>query len=275
MQIQKEKKGGPYTKQEQEKRRKQVYELHFEKAYSSINIAKELGVNRNTVNDDIKYWSRQIASQFGKENLGDVLCKQIERLEIQRKRLFDDLNEQEDITKKLQIEKLLFEIDYKIAGFLSKVLGKDHQFDLGNEEISDNEIIDVIRKLCLSENILYPESHSNESILKNVISITCCDAKHAQNILKTLKKMGLDMFKDIASIGEYDVMSFAVAKRIVSPKEKEDITKKWKANEKKEEDRLDKIERRYNKKYGSNMSKWSKQVVDQMDEEMNEEIFGD
>ena len=35
----KSKKGGPYTKQEQEKRRKQVYELHFEKGFSAIKIA--------------------------------------------------------------------------------------------------------------------------------------------------------------------------------------------------------------------------------------------
>ena len=31
-----QKKGGPYTKQEQEKRREQVYELHFEKGFSTI-----------------------------------------------------------------------------------------------------------------------------------------------------------------------------------------------------------------------------------------------
>ena len=49
------KKGGPYTKQEQEKRRKRVYELHFEKGFSAVSIGVELDMNRNTINEDINY----------------------------------------------------------------------------------------------------------------------------------------------------------------------------------------------------------------------------
>ena len=47
--------GGPYTKKEQEQRRSKVYNLHFEKGHSAVKIAETINVNRNTINDDIKY----------------------------------------------------------------------------------------------------------------------------------------------------------------------------------------------------------------------------
>ena len=71
----KSKKGGPYTKQEQEKRRKQVYELHFEKGSSAVSIANELDVNRNTINEDIKFWQMQIASQLEDEDESPIVMK--------------------------------------------------------------------------------------------------------------------------------------------------------------------------------------------------------
>jgi len=82
-----QKKGGPYPKNQQEKRRQQVYELHFEKGYSAVSIANELDVNRNTINEDIKFWQMQFASQFQDQDLGGIILKQIEKLEVQKKRL--------------------------------------------------------------------------------------------------------------------------------------------------------------------------------------------
>ena len=139
--------GGPYNKKDQEKRRDQVYALHFEKGYSAVKIAEMINANRNTINEDIKYWNRQIATQFGRENLGETLCRQIERLDIQRKRLVDELDKQKDISKKIQLEKLLFDIDYKITGVISKVLGRNLQIEeIGSEEISEEEISRIVRK---------------------------------------------------------------------------------------------------------------------------------
>ena len=62
----KSKKGGPYTTQEQESRRKQVYELHFEKGFSAIKIAEMLNVNRNTINVDIQDWYRKVSEEIPK-----------------------------------------------------------------------------------------------------------------------------------------------------------------------------------------------------------------
>ena len=44
------KKGGRYTKKEQEQRKIEVYHLHFEQDKSAVKIAELLEVNRNTVN---------------------------------------------------------------------------------------------------------------------------------------------------------------------------------------------------------------------------------
>ena len=58
------KKGGPYTKKEQEERKIQVYHLHFEENKSAAKIAELLNVNRNTINDDIRYWHLQLANEM-------------------------------------------------------------------------------------------------------------------------------------------------------------------------------------------------------------------
>ena len=58
--LEKKKNGGPYNKDDQEDRRNQVYMFHFEKGYSALKIAEMLDVNRNTVNEDIRYWNKQI-----------------------------------------------------------------------------------------------------------------------------------------------------------------------------------------------------------------------
>lgn len=263
------KNGGPYSKKDQEKRRDEVYALHFEKGHSALKIAQMLGVNRNTINEDIKYWSRQIATQFGKENLGETLCKQIERLDIQRKRLIDELDKQDDISKKIQLEKLLFDIDCRVTGFISKILGNNLQLDgLGREEVSEERIYEIVRKICLSGSRMYPESLTEKDILKEVISITACDGGHAKNIFETLEGMGLAMFATGTYGEQFDVLSFAVAKKLLTAKEKESVFQIREENERKEEQRHAEIEREYKEKYGPNESKWPEQAVKQMYDEM-------
>jgi len=115
------KKGGPYTKQEQEKRKKQVYELHFEKGYSAIKISEILEVNRNTINEDIKYWYATISEELPEYDMS-LLLKQINRLEIQQTRLLEELEKCANIKDKFIIEKLLFLINSKITSETSKII---------------------------------------------------------------------------------------------------------------------------------------------------------
>ena len=110
----KSKKGGPYTKEKQGKRRNQVYELHVEKGYSGRKIADMLKINRNTINDDIQF----LYTESGKalpEITGSLIVKLLERLEGQHARLQEELEKQEDFQKRIAIEKMLLAVNGKIA----------------------------------------------------------------------------------------------------------------------------------------------------------------
>ena len=115
------KKGGPYTTKEQESRRKQVYELHFEKGISAIKIAEMLNVNRNTINADIKEWYRKVSEELPEYNVS-LLLKQIHRLEMQQARLLDELENCTEAKGRFTIEKILYAINSKIASETSKLV---------------------------------------------------------------------------------------------------------------------------------------------------------
>ena len=117
----KEKNGGPYTKQEQESRRKQVYELHFEKGFSAIKIAEMLNVNRNTINADIQDWYSKVSEEIPQHN-ASLLLKQIHRLEMQQARLLEELESSKEIKEKFSIEKLLYAINAKMTSETSKLV---------------------------------------------------------------------------------------------------------------------------------------------------------
>src|SRR3970040_904000 len=89
LQKQETKKGGPYTKTEQEQRRNKVYELYFEKGLPAIKIADELGVNRNTVNSDIQTLLAHTSARLGEYKVTATILRAIQRIEVQRKRLLN------------------------------------------------------------------------------------------------------------------------------------------------------------------------------------------
>ncbi len=120
--LKQEKNGGPYTKAEQKQRRDQVYEMHFSLGYSAVKIAYDLRVNRNTVNDDIKYLYSETAKQFGYNNLGKGMLRQFERFEIHRRKIAEEIQRQDNLERILKLEKFLCDIDQKIAQFLSKMI---------------------------------------------------------------------------------------------------------------------------------------------------------
>jgi len=115
------KKGGPYTKQEQQKRRDQVFKLHFEYGYSAVQIANLLNVNRNTINDDIKYWYSELYKSTDFKYSKDWLDKQFSRLEMQRARLRKELDEDISLKDRLQVERLITNIDLSISSFVVKI----------------------------------------------------------------------------------------------------------------------------------------------------------
>ncbi|AFS80248.1 hypothetical protein NKOR_01710 [Candidatus Nitrosopumilus koreensis AR1] len=115
-----QKMGGPYTKKEQEIRKNKVFELHFEKGHSAVQIAKMLDVNRNTINKDIESWYLEIHDDQSNTNK-NWFDKQLLRLESQRARLQECLVDGLSSKERLQIEKSITHIDLSIASLIVKI----------------------------------------------------------------------------------------------------------------------------------------------------------
>ena len=115
MELEQEKKGGPYSKDEREKRQKEVSRLHFEFGYSAIKISDLMKINRNTINADIKCLYSNIKEELKQDNENFIL-RQIGRLEAQRSRIIENITESK--VDDIRYEKLLLDIDAKINNLL-------------------------------------------------------------------------------------------------------------------------------------------------------------
>ena len=109
------KKGGPYSKDEQRKRRDEVYRLHFEYGYSARKISEFLKINRGTINRDIMYWHANIVKKWRHLDPEIFVMMQVERLELQRARLRKQLDSLQSFQEKIIVEKFIFNIDMKIG----------------------------------------------------------------------------------------------------------------------------------------------------------------
>ena len=107
-------KSGPYTKIEREKRLNEVYRLHFDYGYSARKIAELMKVNRHTIDGDLDYWYSRIMKQNNLFNPEHAVFFKLDRLETQRTRLRDMLDKTQDISEKVTIERLIFDIEGKI-----------------------------------------------------------------------------------------------------------------------------------------------------------------
>lgn len=115
-----QKNGGPYSKPEQEVLRNEVFRLHFEEGFSAVRIASKLGVNRNTVNEYIKKWYSELGEtkfQYSPRWLDKFFA----RLELQRTRLLQILEEKLSLKERLQIEKFLSKIDMDMSSLVVKI----------------------------------------------------------------------------------------------------------------------------------------------------------
>ena len=98
------KNGGPYSKDEQELCRNKVFELYFNQRYSPLKISKVLRINRNIINNDVKFWYLELRNEKPdySKNWLDLLFI---RLENQQIRLQKELQEKITLKEILQIEK--------------------------------------------------------------------------------------------------------------------------------------------------------------------------
>ena len=112
---------GPYSKQEKESRRNEVYRLHFDYGYSARKISELMKVNRNTINGDISYWYSKVASNhnvFDPEM--DILIR-LKRFEVQRTRLRIQTDTTTEFHDKIALERLILDIDSKVLQVYQKL----------------------------------------------------------------------------------------------------------------------------------------------------------
>ena len=105
---------GPYSKHDKEARRNEVYRLHFEYGYSGRKIADRMRVNRNTVNNDIQYLYSQAIRKSNALDPEQWVQIHSERMEIQRTRLREKLDNATNSSEQNVIEKQIFELESKI-----------------------------------------------------------------------------------------------------------------------------------------------------------------
>jgi hypothetical protein len=109
------KKGGPYSKNDRDKRRDEVYRLHFEYGYSARKIADLMKVSRHTINGDLDYWYSLV---FKNKNIFEPenrIIVYLEKMNIQVTRLRERLDKAKIHSEQMDIERLIFNIKSKIA----------------------------------------------------------------------------------------------------------------------------------------------------------------
>lgn len=111
-----------YTKDEKEKRRNEVYRLHFDYGYSARKIADMMKINRNTINSDIQYWYSQVTIKWKSVDPTSWIIRYIERLELQKTRLREEIDKTKNVQEKISIERLILDVESRILQTQLKLL---------------------------------------------------------------------------------------------------------------------------------------------------------
>lgn len=114
------KKFSPYTKAERTKRRQEVYRLHFERGLPVLKIATLMKVDKNTIYEDVRLLYREVDSR-DRIDFSTYYNIQRNRLELQRGRLVEYLDKMSDIEKKVAIERLIADIDFRLLASAEKI----------------------------------------------------------------------------------------------------------------------------------------------------------
>ena len=88
-------------------------------------------INRNTINADISYWYSKIIRRDKIFDPEQRILVILERMDLQRSRLVEILHGKITLQEKIQIEKMILEVDYKIASIQQKLAESSRRvFDL-------------------------------------------------------------------------------------------------------------------------------------------------
>ncbi len=154
------KKGGSYTKDEKLTRQNEVYRLHFEYGYSARKISELMKINRNTINGDIDNWYSKILNNSNITDPEFTVVVNIQRFDIQRSRLRENLDKAENFQQRHAIEKMIFDIDCKIINTHMKLansmkriqkLGVGYLNDWLKDNGKDNRYLTFFDTIAVSE----------------------------------------------------------------------------------------------------------------------------
>lgn len=224
------KKGGPYTKKEQEDRRQEVFKLHFEKGYSAIKTSELLNVNRNTVNEDIRYWYSELVQELNYDVVTWAI-EQIHTFESQKNRLLELLEKEESTQNKIAIEKIIFQINDKRSQFISKMFSNNTMPNPKTDDEIIETIKDHVRYLLLSTNKMFSKFWSKADLLIGIMKRYKCNLAYANTLFVVMEKLGLDACKQISTIPSsniirYNILEFATRRGFLSNKEITQISKR-------------------------------------------------
>ena len=135
---QKIKKSSPWTHQDKEARREEIHKLHFEYGFSARSIADFMGVQRNTINSDLRYHYSIIASNSNIVDPEVAVGIGLTRLDIQYARLRIQLDKTDSQNERLALEKLLLDVCSKSMSVNQRMAESYIRvIDLTTESIND------------------------------------------------------------------------------------------------------------------------------------------
>ena len=276
MSLEQVKKGGPYSKKDQEKRRSEAYRLHFEKSYSAIKIAEFMKVNRNTINEDIKYWYSRINSEIQGLDLDSWMARQVHRLEIQRGRIIDDIEKTDTARDRMVLEKLLYEIDSKLTTLVSKMISTAKPNTKPTEEdreITEEQVKEITREIITSHISL---EYSKRELIYRIIWLKKCDVAYAKRIIYKMIELGLGVCGDQHKVltERHDLIEFAEIREYFSDSELDEIFQRIKKREK-EIEIFKKVRDEFSAKHGTDNNKWSEEVLEKFRNQIKKETEND
>lgn len=266
------KKLGPRNHVQRKNRRDKVYQLYFEKGVTAVKIAKELGVNVNTVNTDVSYLLKKYAETQSYTSLNENFAKQIEMLEIQRGRLSSFLEKAEiekyGIAEILKLEKTITDITTKIGEIYAKLLSKRNN----KIQIPKKQFVSVIRDICLNDNEEFFSIMDEKTIKKAIFLETRKNEEFVNEFFNMMQSEGLSYYKDGKTGIFYQILEFVLNAKIITNDEYAQIVRKIRLESIKEEiaeQKDEQIEAKFNLKYGSDKSVWQTEVIEQYLDELD------
>lgn len=130
----------------------------------------------------------------------------------------------------------------------------DKKFKPITEDVSEERIKEIIRKLIFDDNFSLEEN----DLLAKIIKLIKCDLKTAKEIFQKMNKLGLEVCTSSHNSG-YLIHQFAEIRGYVSDKEFKKLSREKEEGERRLEREIEESEKKFIEKYGP-QSKWSEDV---------------